>query len=809
MMTSGKADRKSLPPPRRRSGRARGRPGLCRARRPRRDRPGRGAGRDPRAGPGLGGQPLLRRPGRELTAGRPLLRPGPATARELAAGAMKDVYLNPTIRSLAAALSPSYRVLAARRARPGAGAGAARRHRAVRLRAGSCSCWPCSASVFLARGGCVDSGCGWVWPAAPARRAHLPAVAGLQRRGLLACSAACRSLAKWTLIGRWKPREIPVWSLRYLRFWAVKTLIRANPLAMFAGSPLYLLYLRALGAKIGRGVVDLLQDRAGLHRHAHHRRRHRDPQRNRRSPATGPRPASSGPARSRIGKERARRRGIPCWTSTPPSATGLSSGTPRPCTNPRPFPTASAGTDPPPSAPTWTTAPSIRFPPARCAGQPTAPSQLLSLIFVTMPLAIGAGVAVLTRLPAVASLASLGAGRCSRWRASTSRARSCPRCCSSARILIGAAVVVHGAACPAPVHHTRPRLSALRPAPLGAPRRSGGSPTSLLPRTHRRQLLRRRPTCGSRLPAARLRTDRLELRRGPGARDPVRHRHRTGHDGLRRRHPHQRRLLQHIVPRDTDCRSGRTASSETRSPTRRRPDRRELPDRHQGHGAPRRAGPGNTGLLGSPCFEIPRSVTSDARFDHLRTGGVPPPAAAPRTGTTSTPWGCSWPCGGYTPSSSRCSPWRRGNSTVASEYSCSPGLTVATLLFSLAYFITVERALMRIQVSAAAVLLHLRPVLLVARALLETDGAPHRHAQRHPVQEPGLAPGRRPDRPAGLRRRVLHRRADTCRRSATTARSTQAPSSNATRWRTAFSRPTTPSWKTAAPSAPGPSSTTA
>jgi non-ribosomal peptide synthetase-like protein len=28
----------------------------------------------------------------------------------------------------------------------------------------------------------------------------------------------------------------------------------------------------------------------------------------------------------------------------------------------------------------------------------------------------------------------------------------------------------------------------------------------------------------------------------------------------------------------------------------------------------------NTGLPGSPCFEIPRSNTSDSRFDHLRTG---------------------------------------------------------------------------------------------------------------------------------------------------------------------------------------------
>ena len=26
------------------------------------------------------------------------------------------------------------------------------------------------------------------------------------------------------------------------------------------------------------------------------------------------------------------------------------------------------------------------------------------------------------------------------------------------------------------------------------------------------------------------------------------------------------------------------------------------------------------GLLGSPCFEIPRSVQRDSRFDHLKTG---------------------------------------------------------------------------------------------------------------------------------------------------------------------------------------------
>ena len=65
-------------------------------------------------------------------------------------------------------------------------------------------------------------------------------------------------VAKWVLIGRWKPRQIRIWSLGYVRFWIVKTLVRSNPLAILtAGSPLYLVYLRALGAKIGPGTVVL------------------------------------------------------------------------------------------------------------------------------------------------------------------------------------------------------------------------------------------------------------------------------------------------------------------------------------------------------------------------------------------------------------------------------------------------------------------------------------------------------------------------------------------------------------------------
>jgi non-ribosomal peptide synthetase-like protein len=62
-------------------------------------------------------------------------------------------------------------------------------------------------------------------------------------------------LVKWVLIGRWKPQQIRIWSLAYVRFWFVKTLVMANPLILYAGSPILVWYLRALGAKVGRGVT--------------------------------------------------------------------------------------------------------------------------------------------------------------------------------------------------------------------------------------------------------------------------------------------------------------------------------------------------------------------------------------------------------------------------------------------------------------------------------------------------------------------------------------------------------------------------
>src|SRR5206468_7060536 len=78
--------------------------------------------------------------------------------------------------------------------------------------------------------------------------------------GAVAFVAACAVpiVAKWLLIGSWRPQRIRIWSLAYVRFWMVKSLIRANPVGyLFVGSPLYGLYLRALGAKVGPGVLIL------------------------------------------------------------------------------------------------------------------------------------------------------------------------------------------------------------------------------------------------------------------------------------------------------------------------------------------------------------------------------------------------------------------------------------------------------------------------------------------------------------------------------------------------------------------------
>ena len=183
---------------------------------------------------------------------------------DLPSVSMKDIYQHPTINGLAAALGPCRHRDAALRVRCGTPrspravprlpveAGAAGQHPAVRrLRALQLLVFlGYSSLAALVTAGSFD----WISAASGVLDVYLRSVAVGGALFVVLCTLPI--VAKWLLIGRWKPRQIRVWSLTYVRFWIVKTLVRRNPLACCScGSPLYALYLRALGAKIGRGVV--------------------------------------------------------------------------------------------------------------------------------------------------------------------------------------------------------------------------------------------------------------------------------------------------------------------------------------------------------------------------------------------------------------------------------------------------------------------------------------------------------------------------------------------------------------------------
>ncbi len=60
---------------------------------------------------------------------------------------------------------------------------------------------------------------------------------------------------KWLIAGRLRPGVYPLWGWVYFRWWLADRLLEAAPTYMFAGSSLYVGWLRALGARIGRDVM--------------------------------------------------------------------------------------------------------------------------------------------------------------------------------------------------------------------------------------------------------------------------------------------------------------------------------------------------------------------------------------------------------------------------------------------------------------------------------------------------------------------------------------------------------------------------
>ncbi|GAA4547384.1 hypothetical protein GCM10023192_64230 [Amycolatopsis samaneae] len=174
---------------------------------------------------------------------------------------MREIYHHPTIGSLAAALADTEQapvppappaeaeeVVAERRERPG-----------------TLSYVLCGAlqllfflaySCFLAVA--MSLGADWIGGGADLLAFYLRSVAF--GSALLVALCTLPIALKWLLIGRWRPREIKLWTFAYFRFWLVKTLVQRNVLVLFfAGSPLYSLYLRALGARIGRRVTIFTQ----------------------------------------------------------------------------------------------------------------------------------------------------------------------------------------------------------------------------------------------------------------------------------------------------------------------------------------------------------------------------------------------------------------------------------------------------------------------------------------------------------------------------------------------------------------------
>ncbi|MBV8995819.1 MAG: peptide synthetase [Pseudonocardiales bacterium] len=170
---------------------------------------------------------------------------------DLPSVSIKDVYQHPTIKSLATALAP----LSSPQVQP------AQEQVQVARRAGSRQHIVCGALQFLIFLGysfltVVIFAHGLEWIADGSGPIGIYLRSALFGLAYFVGASIFPILVKWALIGRWKPQQIPIWSLAYLRFWVVKALVQANPLFLFfRGSPLYVVYLRALGAKIGRSVV--------------------------------------------------------------------------------------------------------------------------------------------------------------------------------------------------------------------------------------------------------------------------------------------------------------------------------------------------------------------------------------------------------------------------------------------------------------------------------------------------------------------------------------------------------------------------
>ncbi|WP_433502284.1 Pls/PosA family non-ribosomal peptide synthetase [Pseudonocardia halophobica] len=170
---------------------------------------------------------------------------------------IRDVYANPTIAGMAAAAAPSTAAPAPVQAAPAPVVPV--RHSTFGYYVTGFLQLLVFALYATAAGVVMDRAYRWISTSTTVLETYIRSVEAGAGAFLALCLLPV--VAKWVLVGRWKEKEFPVWSLRYFRFWLVKTLVRGNPIALLmVGSPIYTLYLRALGAKVGRDVVILTRN---------------------------------------------------------------------------------------------------------------------------------------------------------------------------------------------------------------------------------------------------------------------------------------------------------------------------------------------------------------------------------------------------------------------------------------------------------------------------------------------------------------------------------------------------------------------
>ena len=163
--------------------------------------------------------------------------------------AMRDIYTNPTVRRLAAALDSA-------RPAPAIETDGRPAHQPSALAYWLCGAGQVSFYIGAFAFGFValQASLNWTY-------AVIDSPLSLYERAL---SVACLWFfglngiavgAKWVLLGRDRFAEIPLWSFAYFRFWMARQLVHAAPVNAFVGTPSYNIFLRLLGAKIGRNAV--------------------------------------------------------------------------------------------------------------------------------------------------------------------------------------------------------------------------------------------------------------------------------------------------------------------------------------------------------------------------------------------------------------------------------------------------------------------------------------------------------------------------------------------------------------------------